>query len=274
MPELPEVEIARRQLSRWTAGDVVREVRVLDAAAIRHKRSTMPRDAHPDGVRALEAAVVGRAADEPMRLGKRLGWTFGEAPRGLQLHLGMTGQWVRRAPADEPPRFAKLGLVLDGRTLWFLDSRRFGCVVPSEDVPRELAEGLGPDAWLNPPNAEELGYLLRGRRPVKVTLLDQARLAGVGNIHAAEALWRSGISPERAGDDLTPAELARLAEELPAQLDEAIRTQDTDEFQYVTQGGENPFSVYGQHRCPRCEGDVAKLAQSGRTTWWCPSCQQ
>lgn len=251
----------------------MRAVALPDVAVVRFKRSTQPRDAHERGLEVLEELVLGRRADEPTRIGKRLGWTFGEPPRGLQLHLGMTGQWVRRSLGEEPPRFAKLGLSVGEHTLWFLDSRRFGCVVPSEDIPRDLAEGMGPDAWLSPPSGSELAHLLRGKRAIKVALLDQARLAGVGNIHAAEALWRAGIAPTREGSSLSEAEAHRLAEALHLQLDEAIRTQDTDEFQYVTQGGENPFAVYGQQACPRCRGAVAKLTQVGRTTWWCPGCQ-
>lgn len=275
MPELPEVEIARRQLQRWATGQKLRDIRVLDPAAIRFKRSTRPSDAHPDGVSALRKAVVGRVADVPIRRGKRLGWTFGGGAAGVQIHLGMTGQWMRRPSEAEPPRFSKLGFELESTVLWFADSRRFGCVVPESEVASSLGEGLGPDAWLERLDGAKLGARLRGKRAIKVALLDQAVLAGIGNIHAAEALWRAGIAPETRAGSLSPRQLRGLAEALFLQLDEAITSQDTDEFVYVTQGGDNPFAVYGKagEPCPRCGQAIVQDRHGGRSTFWCSACQ-
>lgn len=193
----------------------------------------------------------------------------------MQIHLGMTGQWMRRTPSEEPPRFAKIGLEFDGVVLWFADARRFGCLVPEDRVADAIAEAIGPDAWLTPLSGVELGARLRGRRAIKVALLDQDVLAGVGNIHAVEALWNAGIDPRTPCGTLEAEPLERLAEAIFHQLDEAIRTQDTDEFQYVTQGGDNPFALYGRagEPCLRCGTSIAQDRLGGRSTTWCPTCQ-
>lgn len=271
MPELPEVEITRRNLDRWATGQVLAEVRVVDAAAIRSTASTHPRDAHPDGEAQL-AALVGRVAGPPVRHGKRLGWPFGD--RALLLHLGMTGGWSRDS---EPPRFARLGLRFGDTWSWFRDARRFGCVVPCEtaDLAAWLAEGHGPDAWLAPPDGPSLAARFRTDRPIKVALLDQDRLAGVGNIHAVEALWSARLSPLRPARALDPEAWARLALAIPAQLEAAITAQAGDELVYLSEGADNPFSVYDREGlpCPRCGAAIARCVQAGRATFWCPVCQ-
>ena len=273
MPELPEVEIARRQLARWSAGGRVQSVRIEDVAVVRRKRSTRPSDADPAGPSTLRRELVGRRMSTPVRVGKRLGWPLDEG-RGLQVHLGMTGLWVRR-DGDQIPRFGRWGLKINDRWLWFVDARRFGCVVLSQRLTADLQEGLGPDALDFPITGEELGQRLRGRRVVKVALMDQSVLAGLGNIQAAEALWRAGVHPDQRCVDLSADQLERLAAEIPRQLAECVQSQDTEEMHYLTQGGDNPFCVYGRdgQACVRCGSTVAKGRHGGRATFWCPACQ-
>jgi formamidopyrimidine-DNA glycosylase len=274
MPELPEVEIARRQLARWGEGRRVREVIARDAAAIRRGLSTRPSDALPGGAEAVARALVGATAGAPARLGKRIGWRFGEA--GLLVHLGMSGKWVRR---EEPPPHARLGLSfhdVDGAA-WFVDPRRFGCValVPADGLDAALADGLGPDALDAAPDGPGLAARLAGRRPIKVALLDQARLAGVGNIHAVEALWRAGISPHTPCESLDAAAWARLAQAIPAQLRWTVEAEEADEIAYVNEGAANPFAVYARAGtpCRRCGAAIASAILGGRSTFWCPACQ-
>jgi formamidopyrimidine-DNA glycosylase len=276
MPELPEVEVCRRDLERWTRGRRVVRFTVTDPGAVRSKLSTTPGDAlrgGPARLRRLEGAVSERI----LRHGKRIGWLFAGREEALLVHLGMTGQWVRRADEPPGPHVRLVVEVEDGARLWFEDARRFGCVTPvrAEEVEERLAEGHGPDALLAPPSAEELRRRLKGRRPVKVALMDQAVLAGVGNIHASEACWRAHIHPETPAGALSDEQIARLAAVLPEQLAEFVAQMDGHEHAYVTQGGDNPFSIYDRagEPCPRCGGPVAHGVHGGRSTYWCPACQ-
>lgn len=274
MPELPEVEICRRGLMRQGAGRVVRAVVVPDPGAIRGRRDTRPSRALPDGEAQLRARVVGKRAGALSRHGKRIAWAFPDG--GLLLTLGMTGKWAPRPMGDEP-RFGRLALVLDDRALWFIDTRRFGCVVPAGEARLDelLHEGLGPDALLDPPTASELAARMRTVTPIKVALMDQARLAGVGNIHAAEVCWRARIHPATPALELDAAAWERLAQAIPAWLAHMVELQDTDEMAYINEGGDNPFEVYGRvgAPCRRCGDAVQSARHGGRITVWCATCQ-
>lgn len=267
MPELPEVETCARALARWTAGRVVVACEVVDPRSVRDGRTDRPTRGSEAAARLVASLVTGRAPGSLSRHGKRLWWQWPEG--GLLLHLGMTGKWTRR-----PTPFTRLRLVLDdGSAVCFSDPRLLGGVVPGrgDDGPRWLRDGLGPDALRDglPP--------LRGQRPVKVALLDQAVVAGLGNLHAAEALWRAGIDPRQpAGTvgDRHPRLAAAVAEQLRLAL--AALGSD-DEVTYVDDpGAPNPFPVYRRagQPCPRCGALIARLLQAGRSTYWCPGCQR
>lgn len=267
MPELPEVEFCRRSLHRWATGRPVRGVEVHDPRSIRLTRTTRPSQGDPDGADRLAAIVTGALPAEPERRGKRLLWRFGD--HALLLHLGMTGKWTRL-----PSPHVKVTLHLDDGPLRFVDPRLLGGIVPTTaaEGPALLADGLGPDA-LTPPLPR-----LTGRRAVKVALLDQAVVAGLGNLHAAEALWRAGIDPTTPCEALTPAQHRRLDRAVQEQLRFALDLLDADdEIAYVEDAGApNPFPLYGKAGapCPRCSTPIAKLVQAGRTTWYCPRCQR
>lgn len=281
MPELPEVEIGRRQLQRWSQGRTVAAVKLPAPTSVRVRLSTTTRDAHPDPSGAL-AAVVGRATVAVRRHGKRMAWTFaareGEV-RGpsLLVHFGMSGRWLRR-PADEAPPHGRVGFTFDdGAVVWLDDPRRFGCVVPlTGDAYPWLTEGLGPDALQAPLTAERLRERLVGRRPVKVALLDQTVLAGLGNIHAAEALFRAGVAPHTPCHALTDAQLRALARQVPRQLAAVVEAEDGDEVVYVSRDpARNPFVVYGRQGepCATCGSAIERDRLGGRANYWCPGCQ-
>ncbi len=277
MPELPEVEAARVRLERWAAGRRLDTVYLVDPSSVRTRLSSRPRDAVSDPGSAVGGWVGGVAAS-PLRHGKRLGWAFGAS--GLLAHFGMSGKWIARPPGAEVPKFARIGLAFDaGPVCWFVDARRFGCVtvVPAEGLWAALREGLGPDALTACPLGPDLSRRFAVKRPLKVALLEQDRLAGLGNIHVAEALWRAGIHPDRRCDALTAAEWSRLSAAITAQLEAAGADLAGDqELTYLSEGASpNPFSVYGQRErpCPRCGGAIAAAQRGGRVTWWCPGCQ-
>ena len=270
MPELPEVEANRRLLTPL-AGRRVTAVHVPDPTSVRPALSTKSKDA--GGAERL-TALVGQVAAVPTRRGKRLGWTFG--PHGLLAHLGMTGRFV---VANEAPRWAKVGITFDdGRTVWFVDPRRFGCVVPVDaaQVAPALADGLGPDALDDPQSGAQLAARFVTPRAIKVALLDQDRLAGMGNIHAVEALWRAHLHPDTRGVDLDTKAWDALAAAITTQLHHGLALVEADGIAYLSDGVlTNPFEVYGRagEPCRRCGGRIQGEVRAGRSTFWCPDCQ-
>ena len=276
MPELPEVEWAARQLRRWLIG------RRVVAVACDPKARRLFRPGSPAAfARALRGARVAAVA----RHGKQLLLTLraGRGRLGVNAHLGMTGKWLRGEAGSPPPAHSRLTLTLDdGGRVDYADPRMFGRqrLVPGArfEAWPDLA-ALGPDPMAGPIDLGRLSARLRAtRRPVKVALLDQALLAGVGNIHAAEACWRARLDPRRRGAALSAGEVARLARAVRASLRFGLAGLEVAELVYLEEGGENPFHVYGREgaRCrhPGCGGAVERLVQAGRATFWCRRCQE
>jgi formamidopyrimidine-DNA glycosylase len=276
MPELPEVEHARRLLSAWASGRRLTAVAIADPAVVRVALSSRPSDAVADPHTAL-SPLVGASAGELLRRGKRLGWRFDRS--ALLIHFGMSGRWARRAPADEPPRFGRLGLVFGDVTCWFVDTRRFGCVtlISGSDLDAGLVEGLGPDAHVGLPEPAALAARFKGKKPIKLALLEQERLAGLGNIHAVEALWRAKINPNRRCDQVSGPDWSRLREGIAAQLGGAIDDFAGEaEVTYLSEGAENnPFAVYDREGkpCLACGAGIVREVTGARSTYWCPRCQ-
>jgi formamidopyrimidine-DNA glycosylase len=275
MPELPEVEIAARNLRRWALGRRVERVET-DEAARRVFRPARPR--------ALATALAGRTVREVRRVGKQLLVTLdGEGgPVGLLSHLGMTGKWLRRAPGEPAPSHSRARLVLDDQAvLHYRDPRLFGRLraVPGARFAevREL-RALGPDPLADGiDHARLLAAFARRGIPVKVAMLDQRLLPGVGNIVASESLFRAGLDPRRRASSLSPAEVRRLSRAVLASVREAIAREDGPEVAYVEEPGTvNPFRVYGREgeRCPRCRrGPIERIVQAQRSTFFCRRCQ-
>lgn len=289
MPELPEVEVAARSLSHWAVRRHVRAVTVTD-------RRTLA-----GGKPAALAALVGARLETIERRGKNLLLTFRgrSGPVGVWSHLGMTGKWVCRAPKDPAPRFARVRVDLrGGPTLYFVDMRLFGFfrLVPGADFGglRVLA-ALGPDPLRHGIDSARLvERLRRSRQPIKVAIMDQALIPGVGNIQASEGLHRAGLDPRRAASSLTAPEVARLGRGILASFRYTLRSfatagalppeaknvgggKATSDVAYVEESGtRNPFRVYdlAGARCPRCpEGTIERIVQAGRSTYFCPACQ-
>ena len=276
MPELPEVEIAAQNLRAWTRG---RTLVRLDAD---------PRAKYvfrPSTPRALARALEGARFGSIRRIGKQLlvSMDRGGEPVGLLAHLGMTGKWLRRSERDPPTRFSRARLALDdGSVLHFEDLRLFGRLraVPGarfEDVPEIAA--LGPDpleAGIDPDRLQEA--VARSRLPVKVRIMDQAILPGVGNIQASEALFRARIDPRRRGASLSRREAGALARAVLDSVRESIAREEGPEIAYVEEpGSENPFLVYAREgeRCPRCRrARIARVVQAQRSTFFCSRCQK
>jgi formamidopyrimidine-DNA glycosylase len=276
MPELPEVEFARRCWARWADGKTVLGVQAQAGRVLR------PRS--PRALQALRGATFFAFA----RTGKNLLIRArGAREWGLWSHLGMTGKWVRRAQGQEPPRFARVRIDLDdGKSLYYCDMRLFGRLqlVPGGRF-EAIAElkGLGPDPLNDGVDVERLLAKLQGTKlPVKVALLDQRVLAGVGNIQAVEALYRAGIDPRRPAKSLDRAEAKKLAAGIRASIEAALadfeeEVGDDSDIAYVEEGAPNPFGVYDRagERCRRCKkGTITRIVQAGRSTYFCPNHQK
>ena len=268
MPELPEVEFARRALVRWMKGR-----RVVRAEA--EKKARTFRGASP----AAFEALTGRL-ERAERRGKYLLLTF-SGGRGLVAHFGMTGKLLRR-PKDVAVPFSRARLALDsGDVVHFRDPRLLGRLEPRPAgelaTSKEIA-ALGVDPLVDGLTPAELEARVGStRQDLKVALMDQSRIAGLGNIHAAEALFRAGLHPQRKPASLSPKEWARLCKAIHDTIAFGLEEAgDADDIEYIEEPAtKNPFLVYGREgsACKRCGSRVKAVTQAGRTTHFCPTCQ-
>lgn len=285
MPEAPEIETIRLGLEPELTG------RRIDKALAR--RPDLRRPLPQDFARRLE----GRSVESLGRRSKYLliGLSGGET---LIAHLGMSGRLIlKRSNAGgllgEFHHEAGGSAAHDHVTLWFEggleltynDARRFGMMDlhPTRDLAAYPAlKALGPEPM-------EVGFsgaaLLRAlgarRSAIKVLLLNQSLLAGVGNIYACEALWRSQIDPAREGRSLKPPEAEALARDLGAVMRESVQAGGSTLRDYRRADGEiggfqERFAVYDREgrACPRCRGTILRFTQGGRSTFWCAGCQR
>ena len=269
MPELPEVEHAARSLRRWLTGAVVARAEADGSRVFRG-----------GGRRAFVRSLPGRRLDRIERRGKVL-LLFFDADVGLLSHLGMTGRWVE-ASVDGAPQHSHARLVLEGgRVLHYCDPRMFGRIgvhPGSELLGLPEVRALGPDPVHDGIDVATLhATLARTGRPVKVALMDQAVLAGVGNIYATEALFRARVHPARAASSLSRREVGRVAEGIEAAMGVVLEKMQ-HELAYLSDGAhvENPFLIYDRAGapCPRCQRVLEKTTLGGRTSAFCGRCQR
>jgi len=273
VPELPEVETVRRRLAPVVEGATIERAEIVDA------RLTRPVE---PGI--VAERLVGDAVAHLERRGKYLLWRL-ESGRTLVVHLRMTGSF-RHAVAgtlpDDAYRRATLGLGT-GAEVAYRDVRRFGTweLLDEGHLRPYLGARLGPEPLAPSFSAARLGALAAGRRaPVKSFLLDQRRIAGVGNIYADEALWRARIHPLRPAGELDAIEGARLHRAIRAALRRGVALQGSTLRDYVTPDGDgggmqDEFHVYGRlgEPCDRCGRPIERIVVGGRGTWFCPRCQ-
>ena len=272
MPELPEVEVIRRQLERELPG-----ARIASCEVYLPRLVTYPT---PLGYRR---GLKGRRVERVGRRGKYLLLGLDDG-RELVLHLGMTGSLLLVPRGSERPRHAHILYRLeDGRDLLFVDPRTFGETALLRAGDRSPLRGLqrmGPEPLSREFSAAALRSALRGACRVKPALLDQSRVAGIGNIYADESLHRAGINPLRRLDTLTPAEIRRLHAALRAVLREAIARGGSSVSDYINLRGERG-DFQDRHRvyrregepCPRCGEAIRREVISGRGSYFCPRCQ-
>jgi formamidopyrimidine-DNA glycosylase len=271
VPELPEVETIRRQLAPHLEGRTLLDVEILDW------RWTRPQDPATvaDGLHGQAVQRIGRA-------GKYLVWELSDE-RFLLVHLRMTGALL--FDPEPEPTHTRVRMELDsGHRLIYVDPRRFGTghlLLGAAARDAYLAERLGVEPMTPEFTTEHLRAIAHGRTaPVKAFVLDQRRIAGVGNIYADEALFRAGIHPLRPAGALTRAQLNALREAIEQSLAAGIEARGAtiDDFRHVdgARGSfQDRFLVHLREGepCVNCGTAIRKLVVGGRGTYACERCQ-
>lgn len=301
MPELPEVETIVRRLAEVVPGRRVERAEILRANIVRGSPRRFARE--------LEGAIVGRVRRRAKFIAADL-----DGDRVWLTHLRMSGRYqvvppgagtkgrrrvgadpeipgipaVRVADGGALPAYTRAVFTLDdGTRLLYIDARTLGGMeLLGREEWKTRSAALGPEP-LEPgftPTAL-LERLATSRRPVKPFLLDQTRVAGIGNIYAVEALWRAGVSPRRRAWNVGPVRARRLHRAIVDVLEEALGRSGTSlgatYLDYADGDGEpgefyDFLNVYDREGlpCPRCGTPVRRIVQAQRSTYYCPECQR
>ena len=276
MPELPEVETIRRDLSAWLIGRRITKARAYDEKIL-------------VGVtkRQFARRLKGQTITGLRRHGKALIVEV-SADLCLLVHLRMTGRLYPIEARGPLPDHSRAVLELDdGRRLFFVNVRRFGrleLLARAGLAESRLLRNLGVDAWTGELDEPILADMLKPHAiAIKNFLMDQRHIAGVGNIYASEILFRCRIHPDQPANSLTTRERRRLLRMMRRVLGEAIEHCGTTISDYRTgEGGTGGFQrrlrVYGREgkRCQRrgCPGTIVRTTHAGRSTYLCPQCQK
>jgi formamidopyrimidine-DNA glycosylase len=273
MPELPEVETVRRGLIAPLENHILTRVEV--------RRPDLRRPLPPD----MAARLTGRRVTAVRRRAKYLLADLDDG-QVLLLHLGMSGRIT--LSYGRPNALEKHDhLVFESSSGWVLrfnDARRFGMadlMRAEEQADHPMLRDLGPEPLSDAFSGSVLAAGLAGRiSPVKVVLLDQTLVAGIGNIYASEALFRAGIHPARAARSLSPADCDRLAAAVRSVLTRAIEAGGSSLRDHVQPNGElgyfqHEWTVYGRdgEACRTCGSPLEKMTQAARSTFFCSRCQ-
>jgi formamidopyrimidine-DNA glycosylase len=276
MPELPEVEAVVRTVRPFVRGRVITSCRVLHPIAVRPSNG---RGAKRAAAR-IEKALARRKVRDVERVGKFLVMTLDRG--AIAMHFRLDGQLVW---FDEPETTGHIDVAISFRegTLGFVDPRHFGRVEFEEE--RDEIAGLrklGVDPLSREFTRERFaGMLKKSAMPLKLFLLNQSKVAGIGNIYSNEAMWLARLNPTRPANDLSAAEAARLHKSVVAILRRALEcclhpAPNFRDPNWWFQGIEDILKVYGREgkKCARCGRKLLRTAQGGRSTFWCKGCQK
>jgi formamidopyrimidine-DNA glycosylase len=283
MPELPEVEVLVRHLAPLICNRTIREVRV-----------NRPKILLPTSLAEFKRALLGAKFLQLTRRGKYLLFELrsvrNRKPFVLVGHLGMTGRMYLLPVKSPLPKHAAVVLNLGRENFVFEDTRYFGRLT----LETSAIARLGPEPLSNDFTPEQFTTALkRSSQPVKVKLLDQSLVAGVGNIYASEALFRAGISPQLPARKLKPAQINRLWRALRETLGEAIEGGSTVPLNYSGQGRRDGLFYFGRAKdtpdfyeerlrvydragktCVTCGSAIKRIVQAARSTFFCSKCQR
>lgn len=300
MPELPEVEVLVRHLRPLLKGKSIRGLTVHREKVIR-----------PATKKELERTLINARFESVERRAKFLVFRLTRSSAGIKHasksrnaalpagsrqhvvligHLGMTGRMYLQ-PARAPlPRHAAVSLDLGRTRFVYEDTRYFGRLTTDTS----MLDGLGPEPWSDEFTVDAFAKdLKRSSQDIKIKLLDQSLVAGIGNIYASEALFRAGISPRKAACRLTRAQVTRLHSSIRAVLQEAIDCGSTIPLDFAGNGKRDGLFYYGQsgdgsefyeerllvydragEPCGRCQTIIRRVVQAARSTYFCPTCQR
>lgn len=282
MPELPEVEILARHLHPVLQGKVIRSICVNRAKVLR-----------PTSERELKRVLAGARFKGLSRRGKYLLFDlYSPAQRKtvtVMGHLGMTGRMLVARKTEPLPRHAAIVIHLCRGKFVYEDTRYFGRFT----LDLTAVENLGPEPLADVfPLANFARDLKRSRQPIKVKLLDQSLIAGVGNIYASEALFRAGISPKRAACKLSGRQIQKLVFAIRETLSEAIKCGSTVPLNFSAGKTDGLFYSgraagamdYYEERllvydragkpCIKCGSPIRRIVQAARSTFYCQRCQK
>ena len=276
MPELPEVEHVVRALRRVVIG------RRIIATEVK-----LPKLIAPTTPSAFKRRLKDSRITTVSRRGKFILIEL-DSDRVLAVHLRMTGKFLYLAADDELPKHARAIFYLDNdRRLVFSDQRKFGVMKLVERSQLTKTKGiseLAPEPLSDDFNVAYLKTTLaRSRRSLKTLLLDQTRVLGLGNIYAAEALFRAGINPFKVSSELSMKRVARLHAEILEVLRDAISDSSTSRIDLERPDGftygeafERFWQVYEREGepCVKCGARIRRIVHGARSTYWCPKCQR
>lgn len=276
MPELPEVEHVVRALRRSVSGSTIAASEV-----------TLAKIVLPLTVAAFNRKLKGRRINAVNRRGK---YILIELDSGLVLavHLRMTGQFLVLNTDDNLPRHAHAVFYLkDERRLVFRDQRQFGVMRLATSADLAAMKGiveLAPEPFSEDFSVDYLKAILaRSQRTLKTLLLDQTKVLGLGNIYAAEALFRAGINPFKVASELSSRRVARLHQAIRDVLRAAVSGNSSSRISLENAAGFSYGEAFGRvwqvyeregQPCLKCGARIRRMAHGGRSTYWCPTCQR
>lgn len=282
MPELPEVEVLARHLAPLLRGKTIRAIQVLRPKVIR-----------PTSAKELEENLLGAKFTNLHRRGKYLLFEWKRRGAGQITclgHLGMTGRMFLQSKTATLPKHTALVLDLGGLCFVYEDTRYFGRFT----LDNSAIEALGPEPLSEAFDVDSFALeLKRSAQPIKVKLLDQSLVAGIGNIYASEALFRARISPRRAARRLKRGEVQRLHRAIRVVLQEAIDCGSTIPLDFAGEAGTDRLFYFGTSAgsskfyeerlhvydrsgktCVQCTSVIKRIVQAARSTFYCPKCQR
>jgi formamidopyrimidine-DNA glycosylase len=285
MPELPEVEVLRRQLEKEYVGKRIKNVDV--------KTRQYVKEAKPSGKRVTKRNITPKEFDKHLaggkvkgvhRKGKYLAFEL-DNKNYLVVHLGMSGHLVKATGKRAPDKHTHVIIhFTQGGDVRFFDARRFGeCFVADTEAYNEAMEGLGIDAINDQIPWQLFGEAVSQRKAkMKSLLMDQEFIAGLGNIYSDEVLFQAGLPWDRASDSLTSNEIRRLSRAIGEVLQDAIKDRGTtlsdgEWRDLYDEAGEhqNSLTVHGREGepCRRCRTPIERIKVGQRSHYFCPQCQ-
>ncbi|MCL4382740.1 bifunctional DNA-formamidopyrimidine glycosylase/DNA-(apurinic or apyrimidinic site) lyase [Patescibacteria group bacterium] len=270
MPELPEVETIRRDLA-----DLIVGKKILDI------ETDSPKQVKPS-LSEVKKAVVGTKVKQIKRRAKLLS-IYLDNSKILAVHLKLTGRLLVRKTSDPRDNWQHVTLTLSGCSeLRFADLRKFGWVkLVTEEEIKKLTDDFGPEPMDDLTLERFKEILSKSARPIKIVLMDQTKISGIGNIYAVDALNLAKIDPRKPAKKLGNEEMKNLLDAIEKVLKAGIKYRGASDQYYLDALGQkgsyqDHFLVYNRKgkKCFNCGGEIKKIFLGGRGTYFCPTCQK